>query len=91
MPPEVPCAASDPPLQFQAVVPNNGADLPAPAAPLPATSPCRGLLLSAAGNVKVTDGSGQVNILPLQAGYNPGFVKRVWATGTDAVTIFAMY
>lgn len=65
------------------VVPNDGADLQYVA---------RGLLLDAAGTVRVTTRGGETVDLPLQAGYNPVSVSRVHATGTDAgVTIVALW
>jgi hypothetical protein len=90
MPPTVPVNASDPPLTFAAVTPSDTVDLPAPAG-LPSDAPCRCLLLGVAGNVKVTDGLGITNVLPMQAGYNPGYFRRVWLTSTTATGIFALY
>jgi hypothetical protein len=52
----------------------------------------RVLILSAAGTVKMdlVGGASGVSI-PLQAGFNPIRPTRIYATGTDAVTIFAGY
>jgi hypothetical protein len=67
------------------VTPNDGADLPG--------GPCRGLLLSADANVSVifVEGDGAAITLPLVKGYNPVKLRRVRATGTGAVNIFALY
>ena len=43
----------------------------------------RALLLGVAGNVKVTYMNGDIDTVPLQAGFNPLQVVRVWTTGTD--------
>ena len=50
----------------------------------------RCLLIGTAGDVKVTTLVGTVIILPLPAGYNPGRVKRVWATGTTASGVYGL-
>ena len=67
-----------------AVTPADGADLP--------NGTCRALLVGTAGNAKITDASGNASTsVPLQAGYNPIKVARVWSTGTTATGIFALY
>lgn len=67
----------------EVVTPNDTADLP---------NTSRALLLSASGWVTVDMIGIGTNIpLPLAAGYNPIRVSRVYATGTDAVTIFALF
>lgn len=69
---------------IRAVVPNDGADLP--------DGLTRGLLVGTAGNAKITDAANtEVAGVPLQAGYNPLRVRRVWATGLTAANIFALY
>lgn len=66
------------------VTPNDAADLP--------DGPCRGLYIGTAGNLKVTTLDGTAVDLPDHpAGYAPLRVKRVWATGTGALGIRAMY
>lgn len=69
------------------VTPNDAADLP--------NGVCRGLLIETAGvtdGVTLTDASGtKRDNVPLQQGYNAVAVKRVWATGTDATGIWALY
>jgi len=65
------------------VAPNDGVDLEFMA---------RALLLNDAGTVRVTTRGGETVSLPLQAGYNPVSVSRVFATGTDAgLTIVALW
>ncbi|WP_434286292.1 spike base protein, RCAP_Rcc01079 family [Celeribacter sp. SCSIO 80788] len=67
----------------EAVTPNDSADL---------SNASRALLLDAAGTVTVDMvGSGSNIALPLQEGYNPVRVTRVYATGTDAVTIVSLW
>lgn len=52
----------------------------------------RALLLSADGTITVDMVGVGTNIaLPLQAGFNPVRVSRVYATGTAAVTIVALW
>lgn len=67
------------------ITPNDSTDL--------TNGPTRGLLLSAAGTVVVdTVGGSASRTLPLQAGWNPVSVKRVYSTGTTAgITILACY
>jgi hypothetical protein len=67
-----------------AVTPDDSNDLPG--------GVCRALLVGTAGAAKLTDAAGNVvTSVPLQAGYNPLRVKRVWSTGTTASTIYAIY
>jgi hypothetical protein len=50
------------------------------------------LLVGTAGNAKLTFANGKtVETFPLQAGYNPLRVKRVWSTGLTASNIWALY
>lgn len=52
---------------------------------------CRALLVGTAGTAKVTTAGGDtVTDIPLQAGYNPIRVTRVWNSGT-ASDIWALY
>lgn len=75
---------TDPALSIVAVTPADGSDLP--------QGICRGLLVGTAGAAKLTDASGNVVTgVPLQAGYNPLQVARVWSTGTAAAAIYALY
>ena len=67
-----------------AVTPNDGADL--------AVVPARFLLISVAGALKVTMASGnQVTIPNVPVGQLNLQVTRVWATGTAATGIIAVY
>lgn len=75
---------SDPADTVVAVTASDSTDLPG--------GTCRGLLVGTAGAAKITDGVGNVvNAVPLQAGYNPLRVTRIWATGIVAANIFALY
>ncbi len=56
-------------------------------------TPCRGFMVGAAGNVKITTTGGDVVTL---TNLSPGVVypwrcKRIWATGTTATGIIAGY
>lgn len=65
------------------VTPNDSTDL---------VNTSRALLLSDAGTVTVDMVDVGSNIpLPLQAGYNPVRVSRVYSTGTDSLTIVALW
>lgn len=72
---------SDPAEGILAVTPNDSTDI----------APCRGLLCGTAGNAQVTTVAGNTVTIPLQQGYNPIRVKRVWSTSTTATSIFALY
>jgi hypothetical protein len=53
---------------------------------------CRALLCDADMTVKIITHGGQtIENYPLQKGYNPIRVNRVYSTGTDAGDIFAWY
>lgn len=67
------------------VVPNDASDL--------VTNPTKGLYLGTGGDVKVTlHGGNTVTFVGLSAGViHPIAVKRVWATGTNASNILAVY
>lgn len=56
---------------------------------------CKGLLVGTAGAARVVwaDGqdSGGSNLVPLQAGYNPISVTRIYSTGLVASNIWALY
>jgi len=77
-------ASIDAPASSAAVVtPNDSTDL---------ETSSRSLLLSAAGTVTVDMVDVGTNIpLPLQAGWNPVRVSRVYETGTDSLTIVAVW
>ena len=51
----------------------------------------RGILCDVAGDAKVTTRDGTTLTIPLQKGYNPLRLSRVWSTGTTATGIFALY
>lgn len=57
--------------------------------------PCDALLVGTAGAARIIDGSdsntGGTNLVPLQAGYNPIAVKRIYSTGLTAAGIWAIY
>lgn len=66
------------------VTPNDGADLPGGKA--------TALYIGGAGDLKYHDGEGTVRgPTPVVAGPFPCEVKRVWATGTTATGILALY
>jgi len=71
------------PIVYSAsVTPNDSTDI----------TPCRALLVGAAGDVKVTYENGQTDTVYLSAGiWHPMLVKRVWSTGTAATGIHAGY
>lgn len=73
---------SAPAENIAAVTPNDSTDIAAN---------CRGLLCGVAGDCKVTTQAGNAVTIPLQAGYNPIRVTRVWSTGTTATGIYALY
>lgn len=70
--------------EAEAIVPNDGTDLP---------HATRALFVGVAGNVKVDMvKTGTVTLLNIQAGsVLPVAVKRVWATGTTATNMIALY
>jgi len=66
------------------VTPNDAADLPGGAT--------RGLIVSVAGALKVDWADGSTTTIPnVTAGDHPYQVKRVYATGTAATGIVALY
>lgn len=75
---------NDPYHQALAVVPNDANDL---------VNACRGLIVNGAGTVKVTLLDDTVPVtLTLQAGIDYRLmISRVWATGTTATGIVALY
>lgn len=74
---------SSPPSDLIAVTPDDGQDLP---------QVSRGLNVATAGQVQVTTLSGTTGTLTLAAGIAfPVRVRRVWATGTTATGIVALY
>lgn len=52
---------------------------------------CRAILCEVAGDAKVTDSAGNTVTIPMQQGYNPIRLKRVWSTDTTATGLFALY
>ena len=55
---------------------------------------CRGVLCNAAGEATIVDASGVTRTaVPLQAGYNPISIQRVFVTGLGAgiTSIWALY
>lgn len=56
---------------------------------------CNGLNVGTAGNARIifADGrdTGGTDLYPLQAGYNPISVKRIYSTGITAANIWALY
>lgn len=53
--------------------------------------PSRGLWVGTQGNLKVTSLAGDVVTLPNVLGTLPIRVRRIWATGTQAAGIVAMW
>lgn len=57
--------------------------------------PCEGLLVGTAGAARLILGdaadTGGSNLVPLQVGYNPIAVQRVYSTGLTAANIWAIY
>lgn len=68
-----------------AITPNDGVDL--------ATKPTKGIYLGVSGDVKITLNSGNtVTFTNLSSGViHPIAAKRIWATGTTATSILAVY
>ena len=55
-------------------------------------TPCRAVLVGAAGNIKVTYENGTVDTFYLEAGmWHAMYVLRIWSTGTTATGIHAGY
>lgn len=73
---------SSPAENIVAVTPNDSTDI---------ALGSRALLCGSAGPAKVTTKAGNAVTIPLQQGYNPIAVIRVWSTGTDATDIWALY
>ena len=65
-----------------AVTPSDGADL---------AFTCYALIIGAAGTIKVTMRGGQVVTMTVPVGLIPIRVSRVWATGTTATGITALW
>ncbi len=65
------------------VTPSDSTDLP--------NGACDGLLISAAGVVKINTPGGSTVSPAMQAGINGIGALRVWSTGTDGITIWALY
>lgn len=62
-------------LQDGATVKDDAADLAAP---------CRGLLVTVAGNVKITTLAGETHTLTLAVGTWPIMIKRLWSADLTA-------
>lgn len=73
---------SSPAENIVAVTPNDSTDI---------ALGSRAILCGTAGTAKVTTKAGQSVTIPLQQGYNPIAVTRVWFTGTTATDIWALY
>lgn len=66
-----------------AVTPDDAADLPVA---------CRALNVAAAGTVRVTTvGGDEVSVAVAEGGAFPLRCRRIWATGTSATGIVALY
>jgi hypothetical protein len=65
------------------VTPNDSTDLP--------DGLCRGLLIASGGTLKIHVADGTARTLTVPAGIIPVYAKRVWATGTSATGIAAIY
>lgn len=66
------------------VTPSDADDLP--------NGPCRGLLCGTGGALTIIDGGGATRTaVPMQVGYNPIVVQRVFETGSTADNIWALY
>jgi hypothetical protein len=77
-----------PVVSIKAVTPNDSADLP--------DGPCRAMLLTGSGNLKITTAAGDVVTLPISTNwFGVTYIRaaRVWATGTtvSSSNIFACY
>lgn len=74
---------SSPPAHLMSVTPDDGQDLP---------HVSRGLNVLVGGTVRVTSAQGETETLMIAAGIVfPVRVRRIWATGTTATGIVAMY
>lgn len=73
---------SSPCSHLVAVTPNDAVDLDVPS---------RGLWVGTQGDLKVTSLAGEIVTLPAALGLLPIRVRRVWASGTQAAGIVAMW
>ena len=71
-----------PPNHAAVVTPNDGADL---------ANDAQVLVVAVAGDIKVTTTGGEAVTIPFPAGWTPIEVERVWATGTTATGITALW
>lgn len=55
------------------------------------TTGSRGILCETGGDAKVTTKAGNTVTIPLQQGYNPIQIVRLWSTGLTASGLFALY
>lgn len=79
-------------LSALTVTPNDSVDLVPPSGP---ARPTRGLIIGGAGNLKVTMADGSVVTIAVPAAVI-GFIQnlavtRIWATGSTATAITALY
>lgn len=75
-------------LSIKTVTPSDAADLP--------NGPCRALIITGAGNLRITTPAGDIVTLPISsAWFGVSYIRasRIWATGTTvaASNIFACY
>lgn len=75
-------------VSIKAVTPNDSTDLP--------NGACRAMLITGAGNLRITTAGGDTVTLPISANwFGVTYIRaaRVWATGTtvSASNIFACY
>lgn len=81
-----------PGMEFQFVTASDANDLQDPQGN---ERPCRALLVGSAGAARLVDAEGNdtgaTNLVPLQQGYNPISVRRIYATGLTASNIWALY
>lgn len=54
------------------------------------TGPHRGFFIQAAATLKITTYSNDEITATFPAGYNPIIIKRVWSTGSDAVSVWGL-
>ena len=71
-------------VEYEVITPNDGADL---------RKPCRGILVGTAGTVQVTTMKDEIVTIPLLAAgmLHAITAKRIWSTGTTAVSILVEY
>lgn len=75
-------ALSDPAQYAAAITPNDSTDLP---------QECRSVYVGVAGNIHLTTVGGSTVTLAVVAGMLPISVRRVYATGTTATGLVALW